>query len=308
MAYKARALCALFLFAAPIISGCATYDRIKPPPAESAPISVSTGTEGASGWNDLPIGVHRVPNTDVIIAGHAEGAGIGLAFGLVGVLAADAIGNANSAQAVANVENALRIDLRPQVTATTQKLLESGRYASAFGNGGGASLVVDPYTILTFEDDTNVRPTVFLKVTLKNGASANAVWETRYIAPAGKAFPITGAGSLTADGGQLLHQLVSEETDRAVGFMLDDVANRYPREDDNKNIYFETHLPFVRQKFGLVGDLLEDDGKVVAVAPKIADVNVFSGILIFDKFAMTYRPATQDDKIHVIEDSKASDK
>jgi hypothetical protein len=307
MAYRAKALCALFLFAAPFVSGCATYDRIKSPPAESAPISLVYGNEGASGWNDLPIGVHRVPNTDVIIAGHSQGAGIGLAFGLVGVLAADAIGTANTAQAVANVENALRIDLRPEVKAATQKLLESGRYGSTFGkDGSGPSLVVDPYAILTFEDDTNVRPTVFLKVTLKN--SANAVWETRYLAPAGKAFPITGEASLTADGGRLLHQLIGEETDRAVGFMLDDVANRYAREGDDRKIYFETHLPFVREKFGLVGSLLVDDGKVVAVAPKIADVNVFSGILVFDKSAMTYRPATKDDAVHVVDDSKASNK
>jgi len=275
----------------------------KPPPAQSRPISVVFSSEGANGWTDLPIGTYRVPNSTVIISGQQKGGGVGMMFGLVGVLAEDAIGTGAGKHAVSDVQSALQIDLTSQASALTQQAVSSGRYNQAYAavpDASGPTLQVSPFTVLTFASDSEVRPYVFLKATLKSSASGNSLWTTRYIASSGNAIPLAGDNSLTANSGQRLKSVLALDLERAVKVMLDDVANRRGR-DQNAQIYVETAVPYVRQRFGLTGVELSDDGGALVFLPKVADANVFAGVEILDDRVVLHRQATADDKVKLLD-------
>ena len=83
--------------------------------------------------------------------------------------------------------------------------------------------------------------------------------------------------------------------------MLDDVANRRGR-DQNTQTYVETSVPYVRQRFGLTGVQLSDDGGALVFLPHVADANVFAGVEILDESVTLHRPATADDKIKALDD------
>ena len=301
MKFHLRAL-SVAVLAAPL-AGCATYDLIKPPPAQSQPIAIAFSNEGPSGWTDLPIGTYRIPGRTVIVSGQQKGGGIGMMFGLVGVLAESAVSTAGEKRAVNGAESELRLDLAPEANGLAQQALASGRYGQTFAalvDPNGLTLEVAPYTVLTFETDTAVRPAVILKATLKSPVDGQ-LWMSRYIAISGAALPLSGGNGLTADSGRLLKTAVSLDLQRAMGAMLDDVATRRGR-DGNVQVYVETAMPFVRPRFGLTGTELSDDNGALVLVSKIADANVFAGVLIFDDAATLHRPATADDKIHVLDE------
>lgn len=304
MTFSRRALAILFL-AAPALAGCATYDFSKPPPAQSQPIAVTVSGVGPSGWTDLPIGVYRIPSTNVIIAGHQSGAGIGMMFGVVGVLAADAIGTAKGKRAVGDAQDALQqVDLVPQANDIARQALASGRYGQAFATAADAAgpvLEVTPYTVITFANDTEVRPYVILKASLKPSAAGKASWTTRYIASTGAPLPLAGDNSLTADSGKLLKSMLTRDLTLAINAMLDDVATRRGR-DDNRQVYVETAVPYVKQRFALTGLQLADDSGALVFLPHVADANVFAGVEIVDDTVAPHRPAAAEDKIKLLDD------
>jgi hypothetical protein len=276
------------------LGGCATYDRMNAPPAPAQPIVLNISGEGASGWNDVTIGTYTVPDSDVVISGYQRG-NAGFLFGVIGVLAQDAIQSSNGAAAVKNVRNALTLHLAPQTVALTQKAIASGAYGQAFsapGDAGGPKLTVVPYVVLTFVNDTDVMPYVILKTTL---SGTGHDWTTRYIASSGQPTVLEGENSLTADGGKKLKAALDRDLDWAVKAMLDDIANHRPR-DPAHMIYVETGVPFIRQRMGLPGFELSEDGETLVYVPKVADAVVFSGVFVLDKAAVAYRPATPDDK------------
>jgi hypothetical protein len=289
------------------LAGCASYNMIKQPPAQPQPISLAIAGDGPSGWSDLPIGVYRVPKTNVIISGHqGNAAGVGMMFGLVGVLAADAIGTSEGAKAVKNAEDALHVDLVPQAAADTQAALSSGRFGQAFilvPATDKPMVTVIPFTVITFVNDTEVQPYVILKTVMAAGKDPKSAWTTRYIATVGKPMTLAGDNSLTADGGALLKTALNTGLERAVGAMLDDVANR-PVRDDKKMIYVESGVPYTKLKVGMPGYLLAEDDKSVVFAPKVADALVFAGVYVADKSVTTPRPATADDKLKLVEEGK----
>jgi hypothetical protein len=251
--------------------------------------------------------VYRVPNTNVIISGHqGSSAGIGMAFGLIGVLAADAIGTAAGAKAVKNTEDALRVDLVPQATSDTRAVLSSGRFGQSFSLVTAADrpqMTVVPFTVITFVSDTEVQPYVILKTTLAGGKSAKSAWTTRYIATVGKPMALTGDNSFTADGGALLKAALNTGLERAIGAMLHDVANR-PVRDDQKMVYVESGVPYTKMHVGMPGYLLAEDDRSVVFAPKVADALVFAGVYVADKSVTTPRPATADDKLKLLDEAQ----
>ena len=58
------------------------------PAPSPAPTAIVFSEKGANGMSDLPMGVHRIPDSDVVVSGYQGGGGIGMLFGVVGVLVA----------------------------------------------------------------------------------------------------------------------------------------------------------------------------------------------------------------------------
>ena len=139
----------------------------------------------------------------------------------------------------------------------TQTMLASGRFGGTFSTAAavdGPVLEVDPYTVITFANDTDARPSVILKAPHQTQShAAKPAWTARYIAVSEKALPLIGENSLTANDGALLKTALHRDLERAVGAVLDDVANRHPR-DGSKPVYVETAIPFVKQRMAMTGD------------------------------------------------------
>jgi hypothetical protein len=283
---------ALFLSA-----GCASFDMIKQPPVLKQPISIAYSEEGPSGWTDLPVGAYRVPKTNVIISGHQSSA-IGAAglFGVVGILAADAVEAGVGASRVKDSETALHIDLTQQATLDTRTIVAADRFRQSFtlAASNGPTLVVTPFTVITFVDDKDVQPYVILKIRLWNGQSAGGSWTTRYISTVGKPAPLVGENSFTSNGGELLKTTLNSELERAISAMLNDVVNRPPRDDKNL-VTIETGVPYQQQPLVLTGYKIAEDANSVVFAPQIADMSIVAGIFVLDKSVTVYRDAKAND-------------
>lgn len=293
--------CLVIVTASIILSGCATYDMIKPAPMQAQPIRVVYTSEGPSGFTDLPIGVYRVPDSQVIVAGYNRGGGAGLLFGIVGVLAQDAIETQSGKSAVKDVVTVLHVKLADQAQAISNSLVGSGQFGKAFISASSSDalvLSVDPFLVINYVSETDVRPFVVLKATLL-GPMNKKIWASRYISSIDKAHPLEGDQSYTAQDGAMLKAAIARELETAIKAMLADVASPHIR-DEGKLIYTETTVPFFKGPVGLVGYPISDDDQSVVVALKIPDALVFAGVHVLDKSVTTYRAATGDDKFKIV--------
>lgn len=282
------------------LGGCATFKMAEPAPSRSQAISMKFSNEGLSGWSDLPPGTHRVPDSEVIISGHQKGgAAPVLLFGLVGLAVQSAVNSSAGADASAQAENALKIDVSAQAQAVASRQLASGQYDSKLslsGASGAPELSIKSGLVLSFVNDNEARPFVILKVGLRDPASDSQVWSTRYIASSGKPRPLTGPGSWTENNGRALQETVSSDLEHAMAFMLSDVSS--PRQRDvGSLVTVEGIFPHLAKKLQVVGYSLGEDDHSFYVVPKLADAIVFSGINVLDKATTVQRPAAKDDAV-----------
>lgn len=270
----------------------------KAAPRELTPISVNYTSAGLSGWTDLPIGTYRVPDSEVIITGRQKG-GVGAAmFGLVGVAVFHAIDRSAEKSAVKASDAILHLTLTSEAGRDLAKLLSTSEFAAHFASAsvpGDAALTIDGGIVLTFVRANSALPSVILKAKLSDPRSPGSGWTTRYLCTIGGPRAMEGNDSWSADGGAALRSTVSRELEQALRAMLADVAAPAARAGARR-VAMTAYYPFINGTYQLVGDLLGDDGKWVVFAPHIADVNVMSGVDIFDKADVSYRTATKADK------------
>lgn len=270
------------------------------PAAPSVPaMSVVVSPKGA-GINDVPLGVYHLPDSNIYMSGHQKGGLAGLLFGPVGMLAQGAVNAQAGKDAVGGAQNALRFDVSKEVGDDIGAALRSPRYGQAFrlaslGEGsGGPEMTVYAYAVITFVNDTDVRPYVLLKVVPKSGQTVSPRHTTRYICCGGEATPFAGDHGLTANDGEGLRQLLTREVDEAVNLMLTDIAHPYARDDQHK-IAVEGQFPFVRPRVRTVGYLLSEDQDSIVFTPQLNNAVVFAGVEKVDKGWIAFHPATKKD-------------
>src|SRR3982751_1068553 len=119
-------------------------------PAQApSPTTIVYSDEGMSRMSDLPMGVHRIPDSNVIISGHQKGGGVGMLFGIVGG-AIPRWANASGGTAkVRSVEDALRFNAAAKATELTGAILAADekhrQLFSLSGTTSGSTLAVSPY-------------------------------------------------------------------------------------------------------------------------------------------------------------------
>jgi hypothetical protein len=245
----------------------------------------------ASGWNDVPAGAYRVPNSSVLVSGHQKG-GIGFLFGAVGVIAQSAVDSNIGKGAVGTAQDALQIDASALAAEVTQKVLGSASFSRRFAlstSADRAALSVTPYIALTFVSDTEVRPYVVLKATQDAGLSGGAARTTRYFCCEGPPAPLAGDNGLTANNGEALKKLLASEMEVAVNVLLSDVASPYSRDD--KTLYVaEGSFPFSRTKFPASGYKLGRYQDYLLFLTKANSMAPFAGIHIMDESGFTVTP------------------
>jgi hypothetical protein len=219
-------------------------------PAGAAPtLSTTPATtivfsqKGANGMSDLPMGVHRIPDSDVVVSGYQGGGGIGMLFGVVGMLVQSSMNAQTGTGKVRNVEDDLRFDVRAKAIEMTNTVMTGDKFRRAFTltpQPGGSTMTVSPYVVLTFVKKTeDVRPYIVLKTKVATGSDSGKT--IKYFCCEGKAEPLAG---LTENNGARLKELLTAELDTAVNVMLLDRSQPFPRNDEAK-IATNGFLPFV---------------------------------------------------------------
>ncbi|MBG9389906.1 hypothetical protein [Caenimonas aquaedulcis] len=287
-----HALCAFVLVQ---LAGCASFEFAKPMPAQTQVVGVRVSGEELSGWSDLPIGVYRVPESQVIISGHQKGQAAGMLFGLVGVAIAHAANASAGADAVRDAEKQLHIHLNEPLKASINGLLSSGAFGAKFAadSAAGPRLQLTPALVLSFVNDSDVRPYVIIRTSLV-GTDGKSQWNTRYIASTGESHALLGTGGWLENDASLLKATVQRNLDLATRALASDVSRPAPR-DDNRMHVVQTHYPFVKPKFQSPGYLLAEDDATLTFVPRIGDIIVFAGVNVLDKKAVTVRPKEKDE-------------
>lgn len=213
------------------------------PIASPAPITIVFSEKGANGMSDLPMGVHRIPDSNVVVSGYQGGGGIGMLFGVVGVLVQSSINAGTGTGKVRNVEDDLRFDVRAKAIEMTDTIVASDKFRTAFTltpQPGGSTMTVTPYVVLTFVKKTeDVRPYIVLKTKVATGGDTGKT--IKYFCCEGKALPLA---SLTENNGARLKELLTAELETAVNVMLLDRSQPFPRNDQAK-VATNGFLPFV---------------------------------------------------------------
>ncbi|HEX4694209.1 hypothetical protein [Sphingomonas sp.] len=225
----------------------AAQDKAEPAPAP-APAAATTivfSEKGANGMSDLPMGVHRIPDSNVVISGQQGGGGIGMLFGVVGMLVQSSINTQAGTAKVRNVEDDLRFDVRARAIEMTNTMMAGDRFRNAFTltpQPGGSTMEVTPYVVLTFVKKTDdVRPYVVLKTKVTDGTTGDKGKTIKYFCCEGQPEPLA---SLTDNNGARLKELLTAELDTAVNVMLLDRAQPFPRNDQAK-VKTNGLLPFL---------------------------------------------------------------
>lgn len=261
-----------------------------PAPASSpAPTAIVFADKGANGLSDLPMGVHRVPDSNVIISGH-QGGGIGALFGPIGMLVQSSINAEAGTGKVRNVEDDLRFDVRAKAIEMTNTIMAGDKFRTAFTltpQPGGSTMTVTPYVVLTFVKKTeDVRPYIVLKTKVATGGDSGKA--IKYFCCEGKPVPLA---SLTENSGARLKELLTAELDTAINVMLLDRSQPFPRNDEAK-IATSGLLPFVGKPLKWKGfdlgrykdyNLVEFRGGAI----------VFSGVNIVEPGALEITPVVK---------------
>jgi hypothetical protein len=281
-----RAAASLALLSVITLTGCAQAMRL-PMPDAMRPLSVKVSAERPSKASEMPAGIHQVPDTSVYIAGYqGESMKVGMHFGLIGMLAADAAASGTSAKKAEAAKGQLRLDVR---TATERVLAEQLRTAdptrlvgpNALGAG---SLEIVPYVVVSSTGKDQVRPWVFLKTTLKD-AVGEEKWKTRYIVSVGEPRPLAGPHGWASGDGASLRAAVDEGLRTGIALMLRDASGGLLRTE--RAVRIRAQWPWVKEPLEHEADLLEETPRKLIVLPKVGDGAVFAGIIVLDRAAVT---------------------
>lgn len=236
------------------------------------------------------MGVHRIPDSDVVVSGYQGGGGIGMLFGVVGMLVQSSINTEAGTGKVRNVEDDLRFDVRAKAIEMTNTIMAGDKFRTAFTltpQPSGSTMTVTPYVVLTFVKNTeDVRPYIVLKTKVATGSDSGKT--IKYFCCEGKALPLA---SLTENNGTRLNELLATEFDTAINVMLLDRSQAYPRNDEAK-VATNGLLPFVGKPLKWKGfdlghykdyNLIEFRGGMI----------VFSGVNIVEPGALEIAPVVK---------------
>ncbi|MEI6485163.1 MAG: hypothetical protein WCO11_02730 [Sphingomonadales bacterium] len=220
-------------------------------PAAAAPIPLVINAKGPNGMSDLPMGVKRIPDSNIVVSGHQKGGALGMLFGVVGMAVQSAANTQAGANRTNDIQDALRFDVAGKTSELTASIMAEEAFRGAFTlvpEATPSAMVVTPYVVLTYVNDSDVRPYIVLKTKLDTGTASEKPKTIKYFCCEGPAMPLTGDGSLTANNGEKLKALLTAELDTAVRLMLTDRHLPFARNDDAR-LDINGSLPFVGKPF-----------------------------------------------------------
>jgi hypothetical protein len=261
---------------------------------QAPPTIIIYSSKGPNGLSDLPLGVHHIPDSNVIISGHQKGGGLGVAFGPLGLLAQSSANAESGAVKVGEVQDDLRFDVAAKAVELTRTILADEKYRQLFtlsAKAGGGTLTVVPYVVVTFENETDVRPYIVLKTKISAGSPSESTKSIKYFCCEGKPLPLSGEHGAAQNDGAAMKELMTSELETAIRVMLIDNSEHYLR-DKQKKISVNGFLPFAGKPMKVNGyDLGRYDNYVLIEFPQGA--LVFGGVNIADPASLEIKSVNE---------------
>lgn len=215
------------------------------------PLSLFIDGKGPNGMSDLPMGVKRIPDSNIVVSGHQKGGALGILFGVVGVAIQSAANTDAGGKRTNDIQEALRFDVAGRASELATSMLAEEEFRGAYtlaSTESPSAMPVVPYIVLTFVNQTDVRPYIVLKTKLEPEAGSKKPRTIKYFCCEGPAMPLTGEGSLTENNGEKLKALLNSELETAMRLMLTDRQKPFARNDDAR-LDINGSLPFVGKPF-----------------------------------------------------------
>lgn len=216
-----------------------------------APLSLFIDGKGPNGMSDLPMGVKRIPDSNIVVSGHQKGGPLGLFFGVVGMAIQSAANTDAGGKRTNDIQDALRFDVTGRTNELVTTILAEDQFKGGYTvvtEESPSAVSVVPYIVLTFVNETDVRPYIVLKTKLDPEAGSKKPRTIKYFCCEGPAMPLTGDNSLTANNGEKLKALLNTELDTALRLMLTDRRQPFARNDEAR-LDVNGSLPFVGKSF-----------------------------------------------------------
>jgi hypothetical protein len=209
------------------------------------------------------------------------------------IIMQDVGGTHTAAAAVGPWEAALRLhlgdELRRDVAAGLGDPALSARLSLAVGEHPPADVLHISHTIiLTFVDETRIEPFVMLRAQLVDAAGGR-VGGGSYFAATGAVRILAGDDGWLANGGAVLQASISASLTQAVKVVLAD-AHPYAR-DTTPLVTVHGYLPYESGHFTVVGNAFVEVEHYVALATRVFDPDLTSGVSIVDKSVFAVQPA-----------------
>jgi len=248
--------------------------------------------------SELPGGVYRVADSQVIVSGHQRdsgGVGLGLLFGVPGLITGAITDEVRNYQVgknlVARGGNELQVKLNERARTLTTELLATlppGKVNTLVAEGG-SQVRVTPSVILNFSHNrAYARPYIWLHVGLQPPGLQQVVWKSNYFASNGPARKIE---DWTANGGAELKRNLEESLREAITIMLSDVSTPFVR-DPAKVKAIKIDYPHLPDATDFKVYVLGEDDRYVYVMPKINDAWEMTGVHAVDKYMIEYYTKT----------------
>ena len=292
------------------LAGCVTAYVPDEAPVQEAPLSINIVQRGLSGFRDLPVGFHRIPDSQLVMTGHRRKGNPAVAFllfGVVGVIMHAAAEDDQVELLVSDIEDALRLTVAPIVEETLQKNLSRAPYSDRFGRisvdaedsdaSSGPILAMDAALILSFDGEEEYRAHAVIKATLREPPGSRPVWRSRYFSTSGPPRGLFGAEGWAAENGQFLRDYATVEFERLTQVVLADVAAQYSRTESSR-VMLQGQFPYLNKPLQTVGYLLAEDERFIVVHPQLHPQFAYAGVQIMEKDKVTYRGAQAGDSVH----------
>lgn len=278
--WRGRVLAGLAGMVMLAVAGCATYERMQPAPSSGQPIVIRFPGDTVRG---LPLGGYRISDSEVVVSGHQKGKS--KPSGLIQLFLFDALDTHLGSKFVEASEDGLRLRIDDELRADVASAIGDPTLAGRLSLAGAArpfgdTLDVSPGIVLTVVDQNKVRPFVLLDVRLRS--AGGQTWTNLYYASTGIERPLEGEGGWMANDRAALKASISASLAEAVKVLLADIAHPYAR-DPASTVRVRTHVPWVTERFDLVGPVLVEDEHYLAIASKVNDDSDIAGIAIIDK-------------------------